>query len=88
LNDIAGQSGVDSVIKKNWTDLEGKPTQDDSVSHFDKDGFLDIREQVDEDIDQEVRVKMPHRIVDTITPDNMKNSSEIQSPNDENTVIH
>jgi len=34
--------------KKNWTDLEGNPTTDDTKTHWDENGFLDIREEIDE----------------------------------------
>jgi hypothetical protein len=30
--------------KKKWRDLNGKPTENDDATHFDENGFLDIRE--------------------------------------------
>lgn len=36
--------------QRNWKDLEGNPTQDDNVTHWDEDGFLDIREEYDEEV--------------------------------------
>ena len=32
---------------KNWKDLDGNPTNDDSKTHWTEEGFLDIREEVE-----------------------------------------
>ena len=40
--------------KKKWIGLDGNPTSDDTATHWDEDGFLDIRESVDGD-EEEVK---------------------------------
>ena len=33
---------------KKWLDLQGRPTEDDSKTHWDEEGCLEIREEMDE----------------------------------------
>lgn len=52
---LARQSGVSEVMQKqkegskdkNWFDIQGNPTTDDTITHWDEDGCLDIREEYD-----------------------------------------
>lgn len=37
--------------KKKWVGLDGQPTDDDNVTHWDENGFLDIREEYDAEND-------------------------------------
>ena len=37
--------------QKKWKDLKGNPTSDDTKTHWDENGFLDIREEYDAEQD-------------------------------------
>lgn len=39
------QGNLSQEKKKNWKDLSGKETTDDSQTHWDENGFLEIREE-------------------------------------------
>lgn len=35
--------------EKNWKDLEGNPTNDENITHWDENGFLEIRESFEDE---------------------------------------
>ena len=48
---------------KKWVDLDGKPTSDDAVTHWDEDGFLEIRESADGEQEEVKASEKPAQLI-------------------------
>jgi hypothetical protein len=44
------KQGVKDLVdkKKKWRDIDGKPTDNEDITHWDESGFLEIREELED----------------------------------------
>ena len=45
------EEGLTRAGEKKWVDIQGNPTKDDTITHWDEEGCLDIREEYDEQVE-------------------------------------
>ena len=47
---LVKKQGVKDLVdkKNNWKDLDGKPTENEDITHWDESGFLEIREELED----------------------------------------
>ena len=51
MQDVSVEQNLVSLgHKKQWKDVEGNPTDNEDVTHWDENGFLEIREEVPEEV--------------------------------------
>jgi hypothetical protein len=49
MKDLAMKSNIgDKGESKDWKDVDGNPTTDENMTHWDENGFLEIREDFDD----------------------------------------
>ena len=54
MQDIQKEQNLVSLgHQQQWKDIEGNPTDNENITHWDENGFLEIREELEEEIKTE-----------------------------------